>query len=287
MRITVNGIDLWFDVEGVKAVPDGPVMRDRATVVLIHGGPGSYDHSYFKPHFSRVAQLAQVVYLDLRGHGRSTWGGADDWSYEVCADDVSEFCDALGLDHPIVVGHSMGGFVALHYAIRHPGHAGGVVIASSFARFDLDRIAEAFRQRGGDRVADAARRSFGGEPVTAEEWMPAFAAFGPVVPDDDTLERRIRNPDLGPRGDELLAVYDVVDRLAEVSSPMLVITGDLDPVGPPAAAHEVIDHLRPGVGSLSILDGAGHFPWLDDAEGFFGTIEAWIDGIDPTLPRRR
>jgi pimeloyl-ACP methyl ester carboxylesterase len=52
-------------------------MRPRPTVVLVHGGPEVYDHSYFKPDFARLAEHAQVVCLDLRGHGRSAWGKLD------------------------------------------------------------------------------------------------------------------------------------------------------------------------------------------------------------------
>ena len=70
MQVEVNGTRLWFDVDGPALVPDGPAMRERPTVVLLHGGPGSYDHSYFKPDFAPLARQAQVVYLDLRDHGR-------------------------------------------------------------------------------------------------------------------------------------------------------------------------------------------------------------------------
>ena len=71
MQVEVNGTRLWFDVDGPALVPDGSQMRQRPTVVLIHGGPGSYDHSYFKPGFTPLTERAQVVYLDLRDHGRS------------------------------------------------------------------------------------------------------------------------------------------------------------------------------------------------------------------------
>src|SRR4051794_32105383 len=60
MRVNANGTLLWFDVEGAVLVPDGNKMRERPTVVLLHGGPGSFDHSYFKPDFARLADVAQV-----------------------------------------------------------------------------------------------------------------------------------------------------------------------------------------------------------------------------------
>jgi hypothetical protein len=48
MQTDVNGTRLWFDVDGPALVPDGGEMRQRPTVVLVHGGPGVYDHSYLK-----------------------------------------------------------------------------------------------------------------------------------------------------------------------------------------------------------------------------------------------
>jgi len=49
MHVQVNGTRLWFDVGSPAVVPDGREMSERPTVVLVHGGPGSYDHSYSNP----------------------------------------------------------------------------------------------------------------------------------------------------------------------------------------------------------------------------------------------
>src|SRR3954449_2055540 len=88
MRVNANGVRCWFDVDGPALVPDGTALRERPTVVLLHGGPGGFDHSYFKPDFARLAASAQVVYLDLAGHGRSDWGDPEDWTLELAADAV-------------------------------------------------------------------------------------------------------------------------------------------------------------------------------------------------------
>ena len=110
MYVHVNGARLFFDVEGLGLVPDGPKMREKPTVVLLHGGPG-FDHSMYKPAFSQLADIAQLVYYDHRGQGRSG-GERDGWSLAQWGDDVRGFCDALGIEKPIVVGVSFGGFVA-------------------------------------------------------------------------------------------------------------------------------------------------------------------------------
>lgn len=129
----MNGTRLWFDVDGPSLVPVGDEMREKPSLLLVHGGPGGFDHTYFKPHFSSLTDATQIVYLDLRDHGRSARHDPADWSFEVCADDVRAFCDAVGLVRPIVFGHSMGGFVAMLYGARYPGHAAALTLQSTNA----------------------------------------------------------------------------------------------------------------------------------------------------------
>jgi pimeloyl-ACP methyl ester carboxylesterase len=259
MHVEVNGTRLWFDVDGSTLVPHGSEMRERPTVVLLHGGPGSFDHSYFKPEFARLAQTAQVIYLDLPGHGRSEWGDPAAWSFELCADAVHDFCDALGIARPVVYGHSLGGFVAMVYAVRHPGHAGALVLQSTFARFDLGRIVEEFRRAGGDEAAAIAERVYGGEgpPVTPEEWALCWRLVGIWVPGDEESARTIVNRDLNAHGLELMREFDVLDRLGGVDCPTLVCVGELDPITPVSAAREIAEALPEGRARLEVVEGAG------------------------------
>lgn len=70
MRVSVGDCRLYVDVEGPGLVPEGPTMRQRPSLVALHGGPG-FDHMSFKPRFGALADVAQVVYVDQRGQGRS------------------------------------------------------------------------------------------------------------------------------------------------------------------------------------------------------------------------
>ena len=284
MQVEVNGTRLWFDVDGAALVPDGRSMRDRPTVVLVHGGPGGYDHSYFKPDFGRLTTVAQVVYLDLRDHGRSTRHDPNAWTFEACADDVRAFCDAVGIARPIVLGHSMGGLITMLYGARHPGHAGGLVLQSTWARFDLARIVDGFRAIAGDEVAALAGRDYGGDPVSDEDWDRVFAAFGPHIPDVDQLARRMANPAVNAPGMARMQAFDAVDELARIDCPTLVSVGDLDPITPPAAAREVVAGLAPAIGRLAVIDGAGHFPWLDVPDRYWPVIEAFVTDVGGRPP---
>ena len=278
MQIDANGTQLWFDMDGPALVPDGSEMRQRPTVVLVHGGPGVYDHSYFKPDFARLAEHAQVVYLDVRGHGRSEWGDAAAWSFEACADDVRVFCDTLGIEKPIVFGHSMGAPIVLLYGVRHPGHAAGLIVQSGFARWDPARMVDGFRRVAGDEVAEIARRSYAGEEVPEEEWARVYAAFGPNLPDQERKARTPKNLELNSHGMELIRRLDIVDQLSRVGSPTLVSVGELDPVTPVAAAEEIVRALPEHVARLEVVDGAGHFTWMDAPDRFWSLIIEFVHG---------
>lgn len=144
------------------------------------------------------------------------------------------------------------------------------------ARFDLQRLVNGFRRLAGDRIAELARRDYGGDPVSDEEWAEIFASFGPRIPTTQELSRRIGTPELGEPGMRQLRRFDVVDLLSRVDCPTLVCVGDLDPVTPVAAAREIADALPPGIGRLEVIEGAGHFPWLDRPDRYWTILTALV-----------
>jgi len=175
VRVLVNGVRLFFDVEGAGLVPDGPAMRERPTVVLLHGGPG-FDHSIYKPVLSSLADIAQVVFLDQRGNGRSDPGPREGWTLAQWGDDVRGFCEALGIDRPIVLGMSFGGMVALAYATRHPAHPAKLILGNTEAAGGTyrERRVALFERFGGPEAGALARRRFQEgqtDAATLETWV--------------------------------------------------------------------------------------------------------------------
>ena len=216
-QLLVRGVDFDYAAEHAQWRYRGPhgsrYGLPHPVLLLIHGGPGSWDHTYFKPDFAPLTEQAQVVYLDLRGHGRSERPDAGTFGFEACADDIAAFCDIVGIAGPIVLGHSMGAPIVLLYGSRHPGHAGGLIVQSGFARFDIPRLVEGFRRVAGDEVAEIAGRSYRGQEVPDEEWARVSAAFGPRVPDRDQAARPRKNLELNAPGMELVRRTDILDQL--------------------------------------------------------------------------
>jgi pimeloyl-ACP methyl ester carboxylesterase len=118
MLVSIGDTRLFVDIDGAVLVTDGSQMRERPTLIMLHGGPG-FDHTPFKqPVFKPLTDVAQVVYYDHRGNGRSDRSTPDRWNLDTWADDLRALCDVLGIDHPVVFGGSFGGFVALNYALH-------------------------------------------------------------------------------------------------------------------------------------------------------------------------
>lgn len=232
MRITIApGVRLFVDVEGCGLVPDGPRMREKPTLVLMHGGPG-YDHSSFKPLFSRLADVAQVVYCDHRGHGRSDRRPADEWTLDTFADDLVRLCDALGIVKPIVLGQSFGGFVAQRYLARHPAHAAKVVLSSTSHHMGLQRKLDMFERLGG-AAARAAAQAFWQAPGPAT-WAAYNThcrdLYNPTPASAEGRQRTVFNEDIlftSASGEQ--QTMNLLPGLAQVQCPVLVMAGELDP----------------------------------------------------------
>jgi pimeloyl-ACP methyl ester carboxylesterase len=114
---------------------DGVALRyewaqgTETAVILVHGW--CCDHSYFAPQFDFLSGRGHtVVAVDLRGHGESD-KPEQSYSMDVFADDLAWLSSELGLERPVVVGHSMGGVIAFELAVTHPGLPGAIVMIDS------------------------------------------------------------------------------------------------------------------------------------------------------------
>ncbi len=282
MHVKVNGVRLFFDVEGAKLVADGPVLRERPTVILLHGGPGA-DHAIHKPAWSVLSDIAQIIYLDHRGNGRSEDGPVESWTLEQWGDDVRSLCDALGVERPIVIGTSFGGFVAQAYASRHADHISGLVLISTAAKFDFEAMYAAFGKLGGADAQDAARAYWSSPTVETRmryhEVCMSLYFQRPLDP--DLLSRIILKNDValhfnGPKNGQ--GAMDFRKALTKVTCPAMVMAGRQDPVTPLSMNEEIVASL-PGDPRFHIFDDCGHGVVGDQPEAAFSAIRDFIKSV--------
>jgi proline iminopeptidase len=249
-------------------------MRERPTLILLHGGPGAMDHSGFKPQFSRFADICQVIYIDHRGNGRSDRQPAERWTLAQWGDDVHDFCRALEIERPIVMGQSFGGFVAIAYATRHPEHPAKLILSSTAAQGQahVERSIELFREYGGDEVAEMARGAIMvgySSPEFALEWMTKAMPFYNRVakPDPDARARSVMTSKvlmsfLGPGGEGL--TFDMLADLARIQCPTLVIGGEDDPITPIESQEDIARAIPQHLVRFERVPNAGHGAFRDD-----------------------
>lgn len=279
MRVGIGDVRLFFDVEGAGLVPDGPAMRARPTLILLHGGPG-FDHSGFKPAYGVLAEDAQVIYLDHRGMGRSDRSSPDRWNLDQWADDLKDFCDALEIESPVILGQSFGGFVAQRFAARHPERLGRLILSSNCARQNLPRVVRAFERLAGAGAGAVAQRFFSEPSIEAageyaRVCMPLYR-----VRAQDTSERMSRavfQMDLlfgwAPgEGAEM----DLRDDLSRVICPTLILAGEEDPLTSLEAAQEMADCLPPEQVHFERFAQASHALAHDRPEAYFAAVRAFI-----------
>ncbi|TMJ03670.1 MAG: alpha/beta hydrolase [Alphaproteobacteria bacterium] len=280
MYVTVNGARLYFDVEGAGLVPDGPRMREKPTLLLLHGGPG-FDHTIYKPAFSALADIAQVIYLDHRGNGRSE-GTLGRSNLPQWGDDVKGFCDALGIEKPIVYGASFGGWVAQSYMTRHPEHPAKVVLVSTAARVVYDEIFDAFERIGGSE-ARAIAEAYWLAP-TMERRMAYLETCFPLYTtrakhDPDALRRAILRHDVGlafngPHNEQ--GQIDYRADLGYVKCPVLVMAGDRDPIMPMAFSETLAACLPRHLVCFERFENCGHGVVPDNPERAFRLLREFV-----------
>lgn len=280
MHVAVDGARLYVDIEGSALVPDGAAMREKPTLLLLHGGPG-FDHTGFKPAFSALSDVAQVVYYDHRGNGRSTGDDPSEWNLARWGDDVKALCDALGIVKPIVCGQSFGGFVALSYATRHPGHAGKLVLMSTAARVAFDAIYETFERLGGPEIRQVAE-AYWSRP-TPEGRARYIATCVPFyrrrAGTSEAFARAIMRAEVavhfnGPANEH--GRFDFREGLGRIACPVLVMAGEDDPIAPIVFSEAIAAALPPERMRFERFAGCRHILHEDDPERTFAVLRDFI-----------
>lgn len=130
VRVSVGDVQLFFEVFGEEWVFTGSAFRRRPVLIGLHGGPG-LDGTKLRYQLAPLADVAQVVVPDQRGHGRSDRATPETWNLTTWAADVKNLSDALDIERPAVLGFSFGGGVAQQYASTYLDDPAGLILVSA------------------------------------------------------------------------------------------------------------------------------------------------------------
>ena len=276
MKVVVRDTELFVDVEGSLVVAGEHGWEERPTVLMLHPGPGA-DHSLYKHLVGpRLAEVAQVVYVDHRGEGRSDPSDPSRWNLDTWADDVVALLDVLEIERPIVYGASIGSLIAVEAAARAPHRLAGLVLVSAAARYLHARSVAAFDRLGGAEAGEIAARYFG-DPTEANfaEYLrvclPLYTRLG-INP--DVVARMQFNQSSAVLWDrEHASQVDVRASAARVDCPTLVVSGADDPSFTVAGGQELAESLPQHLARFVVVDGAGYGVFRDRPDALDGVLD--------------
>jgi pimeloyl-ACP methyl ester carboxylesterase len=283
-------------------------LDDGAQVFVEEIGPGSAKGAIFV-HGSALRTDTwhyqfeglgshRLVFCDLRGHGLSGPAGDRDYTMETLTGDLIAVMDAVGLDEAVVVGHSVGGMIALELAKRYPERLGKQVQGLVLTNTTYGPVTESLIGGGTGlaRIERVTRRPFDAlksqhariealrkvmKPSDAMFWMVALAGFGKdaSAKQVDFVYDMISETQIEVVFDLVRSYrdFDMTHHLDMVTVPAMVLGGTEDKLTSIRASEYLGEHLPKA--ELHVFEGCGHMAMLERHEEFNELVEGFLDDV--------
>ena len=282
MYARLNEADIFFDVDGVEFAAEPDRMVQRPVVFLLHGGPGG-DHSSFKTKVGELRDVAQLVYVDHRGSGRSRVDDPATCTLEQNVRDVDALRDYLGLDKISVLGSSYGGMVAQGYGIEFTERLDRLILSVTSPSYRFMEESQAILQERG--TAEQKRvcewlwdASFEIEEQLREYYRvmgPMYSTQFDAKKHEEGWQRGIRNyQQLNLGFGSFLRTFDFIEQLATITCPTLLHAGAHDWICPPSQSALIAEKI-PGA-QLELFADSSHMLTQDEPERFLQVVRDFL-----------
>ena len=247
----------------------------RPSMLCVHGGAAhAHWFDFVAPGFSAEYHVRS---LDQRGHGDSAWAEPPAYSYERYASDLAEVLAKLDLRDFVLIGHSMGGTVALLYAATHPGRVSRLIVVDSTLHMTADRVA---------KLRDVGTRQ-GSSYATREEFVARYRLRPAGTTAAPEIIRHLAQNSGRQLGDgswrhkfdrNVYARRESLDGLPcwnHIGIPALLVKGDRSQRITPQIFAEV--KARCSHVELAEVANSDHHVTLDNPSGFSHVVKAFLD----------
>jgi 2-succinyl-6-hydroxy-2,4-cyclohexadiene-1-carboxylate synthase len=255
--------------------------RGAPPLILLHGFTGSADS--WRPLLPALGRRRRALAFDLPGHGPAP-GGAPPARIDLgdCVEAVRRRLDALGIREAVLLGYSLGGRLALRFAVDHPECVRGLVLESASPGIPEPAARDA-RRKADHALADGIERE--GLDAFVDAWMrqPLFATqdrLPRAVRDRERALRMIHHPGwlaASLRGTGQGTMAPLWDDLPALRTPVLLLAGELDAKYRDVTAKVAV---RMPDARVLIVPGAGHTTHLENPEAFAAAVETFLIELD-------
>jgi len=262
--ISINGTAIHYFHSGPTTLPGvAPGLRRGELLLFIHAA-GSNGNTWHR-QLAAFAESHSPLAFDFPGHGRS--GGTESLkSISAYRDCVAALFDTLALRPGVLVGRSMGGAIAMEYALAHPERVRGLVLTATAARFDLP---QAMLDTWKNVMLGRAQQPFGPEAFSPQA---DFSVMREAWMEQVKTDPRVRYFDL-----RACNAFDISARLGELRVPTLIIAGRDDGITPLNSAEAL--HRGITGSTLVVIDGAGHSIPSEKPAEFNAALSRFLDGL--------
>ncbi|HKA52255.1 MAG TPA: alpha/beta hydrolase [Candidatus Binatia bacterium] len=259
--VEVDGYAVNYFHTGRTTLPDVTPDVSRGQLLLYLHGAGGNGHFAHKM-LDLLSADHSPLSLDYPGHGRSS-GTESLKSIPAYSDCIYAFWKKLGVRPAVLIGHSMGGAIAMDLALRHSEMVGGLVLTCTAAKFDIpDELANTWKQVMQGRM---------GQPFTKNSCSPATPMS---VVQEGWMEQIKTDPRV--RYFDLVACQqvDLTSKLGEIRKPTLVLAGQDDTTTPVAQSELLRDRIAGA--KLTVVPQAGHWLPLEKPQEACDAIAAFL-----------
>lgn len=241
-------------------------------LLFVHGFP--LDHTMWREQIAEFRNTHRVLAVDLPGFGQSS-PAPGEMSIAGFADQLAEFLDQIGATEPVTLcGLSMGGSIALQFALRHPQRLSRLILCDCRAVADSPE-AQKMRHDLADRVLKQGP-AFVAEAMATRLFAASTLAQQPEIVQSIQSVIRSSAPASVAGGARALANReDVVPRLREIHIPALVVVGSEDMISTVDEMRQMAVGLPQG--SIEVIPGAGHMAPLEAPTIVNARIRKWLD----------